>query len=215
LKAKPADLTADHVYGHTDGDLFWWITHGIDPGMPEFGAALSEKARWSIIDFIRANADATRLRALGAGTDAGFPTPDFSAECPDGSTTSIDRLRTKVVHIVVAGLHSDGWLSEVKDRDDADGLRTIVIATHPEAGKDMSLCVTHDPETIATFARYRGNAEPLEGTELLVDPAGNLRSMWRSSDGPDGGAAALEGRIEGLGIAPHVARSAGSHAHAH
>jgi putative copper resistance protein D len=216
LKTKPADLTADHVYGHSDGDLFWRITHGIEPGMPEFRAVLDEDARWSLIDFIRANADAVRLRVFGAGTDAAFPAPNFSAECRDGSTISIDQLRAKVVHIVVAGSHSDDWLGEVVDRDVTDALRTIVIATDPGAATSRSLCVTHDPDTITTFALYRGDAEPLEGTEFLVDPAGNLRTMWRSDDVSIGrDADALERRIEGLRIDPRVARSAGSHAHMH
>jgi mono/diheme cytochrome c family protein len=30
----PADLTAAHIYAHSDGDLFWWITHGIGDAMP-------------------------------------------------------------------------------------------------------------------------------------------------------------------------------------
>jgi putative copper resistance protein D len=216
LKTKPADLRADHVYSHTDGDLFWRITHGIDPDMPGFGAVLDEEARWSLIDFIRANADATRLRAFGSGTDAAFPAPNFSAECPDGSSTSIDQLRGEIVHIVIAGLNSDDWLRSAADRDTVQGLRTIVIAVGPEAASNTPLCVTHDPETVTTFARYRGNSDLLEGTEFLIDPAGNLRSMWRSGDGPDGGGDdALERRIEGLRSAPRVARSAGAHAHVH
>src|SRR5262249_50089417 len=36
LRVKPSDLTADHVYGHTDGDLYWWITNGIREVMPPF-----------------------------------------------------------------------------------------------------------------------------------------------------------------------------------
>jgi putative copper export protein/mono/diheme cytochrome c family protein len=216
LKTKPADLTADHVYSHTDGDLFWRITHGIDPDMPGFGAVLDAEARWNLIDFIRADADATRLRAFGSGTDAAFPAPNFSAECHDGTSISIDQLRGEIVHVVIAGLHSDDWLRTVADRDVAEGLRTIVMAAGPEAASNTSLCVTHDPETIATFARYRGNSDLLEGTEFLIDAAGNLRSMWRSGDGPSGGGdEALQRRIESLRFAARVARSAGAHAHAH
>jgi len=29
LNPTPADLTAAHVDDHTEGDLFWWLTHGI------------------------------------------------------------------------------------------------------------------------------------------------------------------------------------------
>ena len=66
----PADLTAEHLLEHADGELFWWLGHGIDlpPGdlpsasdgaprqsMPGFGAVLDERSIWELIDFIRAN----------------------------------------------------------------------------------------------------------------------------------------------------------------
>ncbi len=77
----PPDLTGDHVYSHRDGDLFWWITNGIDDGMPGFADVLDEDARWNLIDFIRANADARRFRTLDARqTSTGFRMPDFSCE---------------------------------------------------------------------------------------------------------------------------------------
>ena len=63
LTTKPTDLTAEHIYGHPDGDIFWWITHGKSGVMSAFGNVLDENARWNLIDFIHANADAVRLRA--------------------------------------------------------------------------------------------------------------------------------------------------------
>ncbi|TMK18577.1 MAG: copper homeostasis membrane protein CopD [Alphaproteobacteria bacterium] len=42
LRVKPSDLTADHVYAHTDGDLYWWIANGIREVMPPFAVALDE-----------------------------------------------------------------------------------------------------------------------------------------------------------------------------
>jgi putative copper resistance protein D len=216
LKTEPADLTADHVYAHTDGDLFWWITHGIAPEMPGFGTVLDEEARWNLINFVRSNADATRLRLYGGGTEASFPTPNFPADCPDGSAISIDQLRGQIVHIVLAGSHSDDWLRQVVDRDIADKLRTIVITSRPDAARSMSVCATDDPETIDAFARYRDDTKPFEGTEFLVDAAGNLRSIWRSNDIANGhDAAALGRRVQSLRIAPIVARPAGSHVHSH
>ena len=50
----PADLTGVHTRQHTDGDLYWWITHGIDgTAMPAFDRRLSEEERWAVIRFIR------------------------------------------------------------------------------------------------------------------------------------------------------------------
>lgn len=54
LNPPPADLTAEHVDEHTDGDIFWWITHGIEQtAMPALGGVLTEEERWTIIHFVR------------------------------------------------------------------------------------------------------------------------------------------------------------------
>ena len=51
-------------------------TYGVGELMPGFGADLDEAARWSLVDFIRANADVTRIRGLV--TSEAFP-----ARCGD------------------------------------------------------------------------------------------------------------------------------------
>ena len=54
LNATPADLTAAHVDDHTDGDLFWWLTHGIaGTAMPPWQEQLSEPERWKVIHYVR------------------------------------------------------------------------------------------------------------------------------------------------------------------
>lgn len=54
LDPPPADLTADHVDDHTDGDIFWWVTYGIEQtAMPALGNVLSEEERWTVIHFVR------------------------------------------------------------------------------------------------------------------------------------------------------------------
>ena len=54
LDSTPADLTAAHVDDHTDGDLFWWLTHGIaGTAMPPWQEQLSEPERWKVIHYIR------------------------------------------------------------------------------------------------------------------------------------------------------------------
>lgn len=58
LPIPPADLTAAHLWDHTDGELYWWIAHGM-PGpngglvMPASG--LDDATIWSLIDYIHAN----------------------------------------------------------------------------------------------------------------------------------------------------------------
>jgi len=54
LNPRPADLTAAHVDDHTDGDLFWWLTHGIaGTAMPPWQEQLSEPERWMVVRYIR------------------------------------------------------------------------------------------------------------------------------------------------------------------
>jgi copper resistance protein D len=215
LNPTPTDLTEDHIYEHTDGDLFWWITHGIAPAMLPFGDQLGDDARWSLVDFIHANADATRLRAYGAGTTAAFPTPAFSVACPDGVTQSIAQLRPQIVHIVVAGPAAQDWLREITARDVVAKLATVVVEPQPVAAKNMSLCVAREPETVKAFTLYSG-ADAVEGREFLVDSEGNLRSMWRADDKANGGDAnSLERRVQDLRIAPRVQRRSGMQGHHH
>ena len=61
LDGSPADLTADHVDDHTDGDIFWWLTHGMaGTAMPGFEGTLSDSERWQLIRFVRSLRDPQR-----------------------------------------------------------------------------------------------------------------------------------------------------------
>ena len=51
LNPKPVDLTAKAVQAQSDGDLFWKISTGRG-AMPSW-QTLSEKDRWSLVQFIR------------------------------------------------------------------------------------------------------------------------------------------------------------------
>ena len=58
LAGPPADLTAEHVDDHTDGDIFWWLAHGMaGTAMPGFEQTLSETERWQLIRFVRSLRD--------------------------------------------------------------------------------------------------------------------------------------------------------------
>jgi putative copper resistance protein D len=54
LQPRPADFRVHMAAGHTDRQLFDWISKGIDgTGMPSFEAQLSEQERWDVINDIR------------------------------------------------------------------------------------------------------------------------------------------------------------------
>ncbi len=214
----PPDLTGDHVYSHRDGDLFWWITNGIDDGMPGFADVLDEDARWNLIDFIRANADARRFRTLDARqTSTGFRMPDFSADCPDGSVLSIDQLRGRIVHLVFASTQSRERVRQLSAIEPASDVIRIVAALDASVADDVPLCVARDPEVVVAFSLYRGGTvEEIDGTEFLVDAAGLLRSMWYPGSGPGWSEpAALASRIEEVRRMVAPPWSASPHVHGH
>ena len=49
----PPSLVA-HLGGHSDGDLFYWISNGIQGGMPAWADKLSETDRWNLVNYLRA-----------------------------------------------------------------------------------------------------------------------------------------------------------------
>ncbi|MSQ27604.1 MAG: c-type cytochrome [Dehalococcoidia bacterium] len=61
LNPKPADFRIHMAAGHTDGELFNWLSNGF-PGtaMPAFGDKLTEEQRWHAINFIRTFAPSDR-----------------------------------------------------------------------------------------------------------------------------------------------------------
>jgi putative copper resistance protein D len=214
----PPDLTGDHIYSHRDGDLFWWITNGIEDGMPGFAEVLDEDARWNLIDFIHANADAPRFRTLDARqTSVGFQMPNFSADCPDGSVLSIDQLRGRIVHLVFASTQSRERVRQLAAIEPATDVIRIVAALDASVAEDVPLCVARDPEVVVAFSLYRGGAvEAMDDTEFLIDAAGLLRSMWYPGSGPGWSEpAALPSRIEEVRRTIASPWSASSHVHGH
>ncbi|MGE3268514.1 MAG: copper resistance protein CopC [Chloroflexota bacterium] len=60
LRPRPADFRVHMAAGHTDGELFTWLSKGV-PGtaMPPFESQISENDRWHLINFIRGFAPTT------------------------------------------------------------------------------------------------------------------------------------------------------------
>ena len=60
LRPRPADFREHMAAGHTDGELYTWVTEGM-PGtaMPAFGGQLSDADRWHVINYIRGFAPQT------------------------------------------------------------------------------------------------------------------------------------------------------------
>jgi putative copper export protein/mono/diheme cytochrome c family protein len=208
LDMPTSDLTAAHVYAHSDGDLFWFIGHGMGDTMPGFGDAIDDQARWNLIDFVHANADAARLQRRAADGPNAFPAPSFTADCPDASKT-LEDLRGRFVRLVV----TDGG-TPPSDNTDVVTIAVPLAAAHETAGA----CTLDEPEAGAALAVYRGDASALAGTQLLIDPEGRLRALWYPGRKPDwNDPAALARELATLRATPALARpqETSSHAHGH
>jgi putative copper export protein/mono/diheme cytochrome c family protein len=207
LDMPTSDLTAAHVYDHSDGDLFWFIGHGMGDTMPGFGNAIDDAARWNLIDFIHANADAARLQRRETNGANAFPAPNFTTDCGDASKT-LEDMRGRFVRLAVG----DGALPAV-----GAGVVTVLVPLEPhEAAGDA--CTVDDPDAAAALAIYRGEDATLAGMQLLIDPEGRLRALWYPGRKPDWtDPAALAREIATLRSTPAVGRPThtGEHAHMH
>jgi copper resistance protein D len=204
LDMPTSDLTAAHVYAHADGDLFWFIGHGMGDTMPGFGDAIDDQARWNLIDFIHANADAARLQRPAPDEPNAFPAPGFTADCPVGSMT-LEDLRGLFVRLVV-----DGAAPPYEE----PAVVSIAVPLAPPH-EPTGACTADDPDALAALAIYRGDAQAL-GTQLLIDPDGRLRALWYPGRKPDwNDPAALAAEIATLRATPAIGRPTQAAAHGH
>jgi copper transport protein len=81
LRPPPADFRVHMAAGHTDGQLFDWLSNGV-PGtsMPAFRDQLSVEDRWNLINYLRTFAEPA---AAGAGTPGAGAAPP-AAPAPAG-----------------------------------------------------------------------------------------------------------------------------------
>jgi copper transport protein len=66
LNPPPANLQVHLAAGHTDGQLFYWISNGIsNTAMQGFADRLSESQRWDVINYIRTFANLAPYNVTG------------------------------------------------------------------------------------------------------------------------------------------------------
>jgi putative copper export protein/mono/diheme cytochrome c family protein len=161
LAIPPADLTAAHLFGHSDGELFWWLGHGIKApdgsvAMPGFAGTLDEDQRWNLIDYIRARnaglavADGELTRPLRA--------PDATVTV-GGTTQSLSALRGRWLRMVALG-------SGFTEPPPLAAVTTLTIASGSDAWSAYAIASGISPDEMA-------------GSEFLVDPEGWLRDVFR------------------------------------
>jgi putative copper export protein/mono/diheme cytochrome c family protein len=171
LPVPPADLTASHLWMHSDGELFWWLTHGIDtpegqPVMPGFAGSLPDDDRWALIDYIRANNAGSAVNTDGEWTQA-VQAPALQATCGNRPVALAD-LHERIVRLVFG--------ATVPGPAAPDVTTILVAATTP----DRTACLASDPAVPQAYAIVSGvAAHDLAGTEILIDGDGWLRALQR------------------------------------
>lgn len=184
LAIPPADLTAAHLWMHSEGELFWWLSHGIDSpegglAMPGFAATLSDDQRWALIDYVRAHNAGLVRRETGEWSPP-VQAPELQAQCGKDSV-SLQDLRGDVVMLVFgtpAAVPMPG---------------VAVIEAMPDAKPPASACVATDPSLRAAYAVVAGMPEAgLDGVEFLIDGQGWLRAMHPRVDQPEALAAEIQ-----------------------
>ncbi len=176
LPVPPADLTAEHLWMHPDGEMFWWLSHGIEApegglAMPGFADALSEDDRWALIDYVRAH-NAGLVRHATGHWSPPLQAPELDASCPDGRTLSLADLRGRAVRLAFPGAAAPPPLD--------DALAVTITVGETEAG-----CAATDPAVRQAYAAVLGIPDAaLAGMTVLVDPNGWLRSEEPSAVSP-------------------------------
>ncbi len=195
LTVHPADLTAPHLFAHTEGDLYWWVSNGRAHGvMPGFAAVMSPAERWDVINFVRARAAGVLSGQIGptVSTAATAAIPDFAFESEGGQQHTLDGvLKTGPALLALFGRSpSAARLAELAaaPQQIGGGLRVLAVDLAPaptasarapgDAEQPAPLVgVSADVATALSLFRAGNQGE----TDLLLDRAGNLRARWTGS----------------------------------
>jgi len=200
LDPKPADLTAPHASSHTAGDLFWWISYGMQKSaMPGFAGTLGEDDRWNLIYFLRALADSERVRSLSPIVE-GEPwlvAPDFSYGTGTGDTKTLKEYRgNKIILLVLPSRRNLAerlaQLSAASPRLQSAGVEIIVVpdpTDHPGIVYSGLIATEGQAEIIDTFSLFARSllddnlVSGSPSTEFLIDRQGYIRARWLPAEG--------------------------------
>ncbi len=216
LAVKPANLTQPHVLEHPDGDMMWWVSHGIEGPegglvMPGFGSVLPPGALWSLIDYARVISIGAAIHA-GALPEAPVRAPAFPIVCKGVAASVLDDLRGHAVLIL-----ADVGEAEVPAIPPEDGISTVAVSLRRGNGPVASGCVAESEDAWPAYAALAGTTSAaLSGSAFLVDPNGWLRAIH--SPGVAGGwhtSTELIALIRGICKSPILASAGGSHDHHH
>ncbi len=225
----------ERVPNRREGDLFWWIAHGIpDTPMPGFAPRIRDTEIWDLIRFLDAQSAAQDALAMTDRMQHQAPivAPDFTFEFSGRPQESLRQLRgNRVALLVLYTLpQSLPRLRELAINERAyaaAGARVIAVqlapstivvdAGIPEYGKSILASAGANVATVYTmFARQ--SAGPVDDApahvEFLIDRQGYVRVRWIGvPDAADGRRAATLDRIDVLNHEPPRRPAPWGHAH--
>ncbi len=177
LPVQPADLQAPHLLQHTEGDLFWFISTGFTaPGgavaMPGFAPALSDEARWNLVQFLLARNAGARFAASGRWQPP-IHAPDFPITCGNHSTT-LAELRGRPV-----------LLAASREPVATEDIQTVPLEPRPDLPNQ---CAAASPDVMRAYGLL---IDRMPEADFLVDAQGWVREYWY----PDS-EAGLRARVE-------------------
>jgi putative copper export protein/mono/diheme cytochrome c family protein len=189
LATKPADLAAGHLFAHSSGDLFWWISRGRGNAMPGFAEVMDEGERWDVINFIRSRAAAQTLALSPEVTTQPAPlAPDFTFEQQGNQGTLRQAIERGPLLLVLYRLPMSlprlQLLAADQSRLDAAGLRLLALpigASPEDLEKSPALpdfAASTDADTAPAYAPLEGDGD-VGHCEFLIDRAGFLRARWK------------------------------------
>ena len=219
LPVPPADLTAAHLWEHADGEMFWWLLHGMEApdgtqAMPGFAGVLSDEQRWALIDAVRARNAGLTLQGSG-GWPQPTALPGFSLACPGAAKSwrdlrrdslTTDDLRGRVLLLVAEQPGAP------PPRHAGVGVFPIVLAREEP---DRPACASADPAAWDALAAVTGQSpDKLAGSRVLVDANGWMRAF---KAGPDAAAwddpGAFAAAVKAIAAAPITATGGEGHRH--
>jgi len=147
LPWPPADLTAEHFWAHSDGELFWYLSHGFTApdgslAMPGFRNRAVKRGALGP-DRLAAHAQRRREHADDRQMGASAADTQFDIACANGRTIDLDDLRARVLRILAMSVDEAPLLEAPAGID----ITTVILARKQPAGWKPAACVASEPET--------------------------------------------------------------------
>ena len=192
LAMKPADLGAEHVLAHKDGDLYWWITHGIaGTPMPAFEATLDDGSRWDLVQFVKALPAASAVHGNTVAAD--IEAPEFTYQIGYGAQQTVPST-TAATLLVLYTLPASRARLAVLAAEAADlrraGIRVVALPMPGEpapATNDPLLApiiATASPNVAKAYTLFDPASVRRDHLEVLIHREGLLRAVWHAADAP-------------------------------